>query len=723
MAHAQYAPPGPTTYDPPVINVVAGGGDLSAGSLYFCVQGRNRVGLNLHSTPQLVTWSAGDAIEITLDPRFRPDGCEVLYWLVSASDSVAKNTMTQIAQIEAVDGSGAETPLPLTITFDRDAHLQRLAEVATAALLPSGSDLMPGMLRGVQEWGFVYRYDANALSDRDAPDFIATTPGGWFPHGTFSTYFGDSTLEEGGCDRALGSIDDREVITPVYAAEGGDSPPVKFWLFYDRTVGGASAQAGKPMTANVSINGRAANQLLKVGDRVEFTFHGYASILDGTLDTLDLELASSQKSLAFREPAYRLEKALAGGMAVVFSVNINLNALDFQGEIADGDTIGVSPKWLAAGGEYVPGASILLGNIATPYGNGIARALPHPGAAIRTQPGRLYVFERATVVDWEVVYGLATDSAGQKLVVDSNGYWRVVGSSVPVSEPEIIRAVVSTESGESNPGAWSSVVACDGSLDITVSYPSVVRGDYPDLIALDADAELNATQCWVYVENTGLGEIRRFEFALLAGATQQFSISDWSLGTVVTALPVRPSDDFGFWEPGETTLVDGTVGTLAAGNYRACYAFHYDGNTATKIDHTPEPMDYLREQRDSLDGIAYLDAAQTFSKFQGIQPEIVADSDPVQFDLNASNRFEIFLDSAIAVRRIENPRNLRMGNFDIWLYQPSSPVFVTWGTKFRFPSGTSSAINTIADTVTVVSCSVGSTGLILCEISAYYSTT
>ena len=726
MAHAQYAPPGPKRYAPPIIEVISGGGSLLAGSLYFCAQGQNRAGLNLHSTPQLVSWGDGDRIDITIPESYFPNGCEPIAWVISASEDDDVMNMVQVCEVSAFDPGGGETALPFTISLSRRTHVELRRSVPNVSNLPSGDHLISGMTRGVDELGFLYRYDETDLRPDDPPRHLSATPGGWSRVGNYSTFYSTwDTTAEGGCDRPVSLLEDpRDVVAPRYDADGGQSPSVRFWLFFDRRVAGDVAGAGRRMGLSFFINGEPYSQLIKSGNQVQVIVHGYGNINTGELDVSGLDNIGGLKSLEFGEPLYTLERTLAGGMAVVFDVSLQIDAANFAGDIVNGDVISVSPRWLPAGGTYVPGITGLLGNVAKEYSGGILRVLPRTGYSLQAEPGELFLFDRASTLDGTVVYGLQENTPGQKIILDSNGYWRTVSASTLVQEPEIIRALVSTEAGESR-ARWGDFIElqANAALRATISHPSMIRADHPDVIAATPIAELNATAIAIYVQQMSSLEIRRFEYGLVSGTgiPQEIIISDFTAGAVVPNLPADPSNDFGFWHPVIPVVDEFGTGVFVAGDYRVAYTYVYDGSTASKINHRPEPLTYLQELRADFGKIAYTNAAQQFSGYQGLTPVTIQDADTITFDLSLGNRFELHLDPARFNRFLSAPARLRPGNFDVWIFTEGG-VSISFSSAYHFSSGSSNEIVTItgATRVHVLSCVVGSSGLILCTLSPFY---
>ena len=740
MAHAQYGGVGPARYNAPTIAVSTSGGALSPGSLYFFVQAENRVGANLLSSSTQVTWTNQNYLTWTIPIEYRPEGSDVRRWTLSASSVDDETTAVQVCQVEAYEVDGSQITLPIAITLSSGEHVALNKTVFDQTLLPTTGLLRHGMMRGVEHvyqtnengsqtdlGGFIYRYNAHSVKEVLLPNVISAEIGRWERAGTFSVYFGDSTQETGGCDRSVFSLVDAEVDLDSYEADGSLSERVRFWLFYDRQIEGTSAAAGSRMSIDMEIDGEPFNQLLKLGNRCEFTFVGYVDRLTGGLDVFDLDKAGSTKNLAFGETAYVLEKVLPAASAVCFDVAIRLDKNQFAGEIGAGTIISIGPKWMPAGGEYVRGVSRLFGNIAmretdSIYGAGTCRVIPAPALSATIQHGRLYIYDRGVYVERQTLFDLEATTAIQKVIVDGNGYWRAVSSATNVVEPEALRAIVRCESGESGAGsmsAWTALTA--GELRVIVTYPQIVRADYPDIIAGEGGT-YNAPSIYIYLESQQAGQIRKFgPFVTVPfQTTQTFTISAFN-GTIVTSLPTNPTPDFGCYRPSSTALANGGAGTVPANTYRVTYSFAYTGQTITSISHQPSGYDYIREMDTDMSKAAFTDKNNTFTKHQGTGIVTIADALNIVPDGTASNIFKIFLNTAFGTRTMQAPAPLRPGTYQFIFYQTLGGQMVAWSSAYRFPTYQTENVTTTAGQKTLVTCVADGTGLLYCVMATPYN--
>jgi hypothetical protein len=183
-----------------------------------------------------VSYTAGQRIAITIPDTARAAGEDIHEYVISiAQTSATPNSIRQAAIFQAYDADQVTTrSLPATIYLSQPAHIVVGSgqQVANLAALPTGSNLINGMVREVLDIGdatsriLEYRAESTATANGDTV-FTAAT-GRWHRIFGFSTYLTDTTAS-GGCDRALKDLDLTRVIqAPPYAVDGeyGSAAPV-----------------------------------------------------------------------------------------------------------------------------------------------------------------------------------------------------------------------------------------------------------------------------------------------------------------------------------------------------------------------------------------------------------------------------------------------------------------------------------------------------------------
>lgn len=599
MAIAQY---GSLRQQLPALQVATTTGNLTgSGTLYFSLQGRNRAGHNLPSAVVSATYSAGGAIALTIPATARAAGEDIFRFVISAGASNDVSTHQQLCIYEGYE-TDQETlnPLPVTITLSEDAHLIRGGIVADLANLPSGDNLLNGMLREVTAESKILRYeeDSTATVDNSTVYPASPDPGRWTVYGAFSTYQ-ESTTDPGGCDRPASSVPLAALITPpTHPGDGSTGTFVNLWLISDRTEGVGVVNQGKRIGFNVYVGD--VNKSALFDAQLKLSLNGFVRLSDGTLDTTGLTLGERDYRYG-KAGAQLLEKDLPSGYAMSWGVAIALDQDEFQEPLSPDTPIRVEPFFYPQSGTP-SGLANFLGNAIYAQGDR-RRIVPDLGLTVKALSGAGIISGVDFPLEGErVIAGLAANTADQIAAINGDGAVTIEGSTGDLRSTQAIRAYLGTEAGQSEAGAWSAytAVTVGQALTITLSHPTdgtngTIRANYPDTkIAGNALGAFNPPLCKIYLQRQSDGEIREFAgLAVVDAATQDITISNWSNGVVVASVPTAPSTAFSLFAPGASSLAGSGNGTdFTAGDYRACFAYQYDGGQVTVIDHSSPPAVY-----------------------------------------------------------------------------------------------------------------------------------
>ncbi|MDJ0704681.1 MAG: hypothetical protein QNJ46_15465 [Leptolyngbyaceae cyanobacterium MO_188.B28] len=574
---------------------VSSGGNLAANySLYFTIQGENVAGLNLLSSiVGPIAAGPGQQITLTLNPAVHQEGEYWRNYIISAS---ATPTATDFVQLAAVPADRAS--LPLTVTFSEDAHLQLSGIVTDEASLPTGANLINGMLRGLGL--YVFEYDAVSALSVVAGEILIASPGGrWLrKSATFSTYIEDTT-DVGGCDISLQQLNPELVHTPRYAATGSNSEAQYFWL---RPSVGGELEAGDRIGMTVYLQNTPRSALFE--GHLRLTFRGYADTVTGQLRTADgagtpfFGLNIEQLYENKRQDLF-LPDVVGSDEAYTLSVAANFRPEYFNFPIANYSILSVEPFLYNQAGARVE-LGWALGDWIYPVEGECGRlCFPWENNSLIVEKGSGLVARRSFLgVGPSLVEGLPDNTSNVEIRLNGDGaVYAGVGAQLST---EVLRCTVSLEAGLSQPSAWSADIPLSGAdgLDITVTYPSdgdraTIRNDYPDFaIAGKHKGKLNPPMVTLFVEIGG--EIRQFSgFALVDGPNQTFSLTNWSIGAVIGALPTPSSAYFSPYEAVAASGVAAGSGNFPAGTARVAFAYEYDGFVVSGLNHTSPPAIFM----------------------------------------------------------------------------------------------------------------------------------
>jgi hypothetical protein len=474
-------------------------------------------------------------------------------------------------------------PLP-TITLTRPEHVALNATVANGAALPTGSDLISGMVRWVSALSRYYRYDPDSLITVDG------LPTGWVRHYTSGSqvYFGADTSASGYCDRPIDNLDSQYVLAaPAYAADGSTGTPVRLWLVNGRQEGGLPLVKGTRIDIIPYLDGE------NVGDALDGLLWvvplGYARISDGGLDTAAIADIGSDYPLVNPSPLV-LQKDLPSGYAFAVSVYPRFSAAQANGRVLSGQQLSVQMSVLPVAGVY-DATGTVLGNFVT-SGGGRRRVVTGLGLSLKALPGAgsisAYSFPEQPE---QILVGLQANTSNHVVTISGarNGQCQIQAPGYSPTAVEAIRATVSTLPGLSEATDWVSItLAANQGIELEIYHPcdgnglGTVRVDYPDIAAGSAGGDFNPTSLRIYLQ-VGSTVHQSSEIAILRQPTQTVALTELP---PVGSLPI-PTPDFSLYAP-VSVVASAITGSLAAGTYNVAVAYEYDGNEATVITHSSQ---------------------------------------------------------------------------------------------------------------------------------------
>jgi hypothetical protein len=581
------------------------GGSLTAGTLYFSFQLQNRAGFNIPSVSGAIAFTTNQKIVITI-PEV-PDGWDVHYFVISAGVTSDPATHVQIARVPGyqygigIEPQSLKTILPTTLELTRNIQFALAPSIPDFGSFPTGADRLDGQVRWVTSEAKWFEYRADSALAISA-DVVAVDFGQWVRIGGPSSYVSD-TRAGVGSDRAITAINPVTVIpTPPYPGETLSkflpAWEAKYWIYNDLS---NALPAGAEFGIELEYNNKRSPDLLN--GKVMVKFIGFVKP-DGTIRTTDANGRDFQNFGAYFPWQPRLTTPfittddLQPGEAIALAIKPFFSAAEFVVK----DIIGVIPAIRSQSGDYNP-----LGMLFTQNGKQVGtvfdigdryRIVPNVGLNYDILSGIALVSSyNPPEYPRRTFGGLQPNTAGQRIIINGSAGVFTESSSYQPTSSEAIRAIVGTVAGESVAGEWSDYVAITNGATITLSYRSnangvgMIRADYPDAIADDISKDkglFNPFQVNIYLQRQDTLEIRRFSgFGVVAAASQQFTVSNWTAG-VVDSLPTA-DDEFSLFAPLTGTIAPAITGNFPPTNYRVAYSLVYDGNQITSISHASPP--------------------------------------------------------------------------------------------------------------------------------------
>ena len=605
-------------YTSGVTIAAASGGNLTgSGTLYLWAQLRSRCGCNLlgngsgSSGSVAISYTSGQKITITVGSTIVSGGEDPFELIISASLTNNQTTAKRIASLwlrtsvlvvgTTYSGQGSFISFPSVLELTENSHIELSAlTVANASALPIGDNRINGMVRYQTDTGQWLRYDSQLTS--------------WTEYSTgASAYVSDisqaaiASVQPQGYARQLQLIEagpqqDYILEAPPYTPNGS----LQSGGIYYGVANGMAFDTGSDISKSSQVafkflvNG--ANQSILFAGQVVATLRGYHNLTTRTLDTSHsgtgspVVLGSSDSSNGLTGIA--LPSALPRGTVAIYQLQLQIDSSVLARAVGDGDIISAYPLVEGLLGIPFPPA-IALGELVMPVGDSLL-VVPSGLAKVRMMGGTCTVVDDSNSTGYltrdrgaQDPVGIANNTAGQCICINGpfGGDIVVRSSSSEVLDTEVIRAVISTESGTYTASGWSAGVSVTGStqsLQVDITMPSLVRTDYPDSqLAGNGDGDFTVASFTPFIRLSGtIYQLPDVTVSVVAGVSQRIFIS--SIGTTtVGSVPNSSADPtFGLW--GYDTITPTAINlssSLSAGTYEVAIAWKYDGSSVSRISH------------------------------------------------------------------------------------------------------------------------------------------
>lgn len=561
-------------------------GNLTASTYYFWIQARNDIGYTLFSPETTIATTGG--IRLTLPADCHRNGENWVFYAISVNTTNDPATAKLLLQFPAVDASQNPISLPLDIDLTEPEHLLTEQTVAT---LPTAGDLVDGMIREYSVNSQLYRYSSTSTATVDGDAVLSATPSGrWLLHRDgFSSYINDIEDNLKGADVSVLEVDENNIIVNLdYALDGGVGSRRRFWFYNDTQT-------------NIPVNKRFGLTVELQGEDISDTFYSLFKTVfrghwDRTTETLITTLPDNVTDLPYLDvideygpgqDSFVVTREIEPGQAWVVDVypefssnDLGSNTLPASG--SEIDIIGFS----LVNSSTATDLGDFLGDSILPTDANFRRVVPLAGLSVKALSGISVVNDKNSGDTAETtISGLTADTSGQLLAINGNGN---VYTALSISPNEAQRAVIDTSSGISNVSALGNELqgTADPTIDVTITYPSAIRSNYPDVIAGNSQGDFNAESVTFYVNKRSspggtITETREFTGFVPSNTTSDNFSFQFSTGTL---SPTIPSTDFGLWTPNAPNITSVTSGTDSY--YDIAAAFVYSGNSVTGIDHS-----------------------------------------------------------------------------------------------------------------------------------------
>lgn len=652
------------------IALLPGGQFTSGGTFKLTLYGQNRAGYTIASQEVVVTYSSGQKIQVTLPVANRTEATDFHFYIL-CKDGI------QLAFLQnydyTVDTKGRvisvvpRTLAPLVLY--RDEHLKVADAVANPSTLPTGEDLIEGMVRLINYPNSTapaayYHYTPREYRKIDGIE-ILTPPGKvnekWV-RSKGNPYL--STIKDpygaAGCAQDASLVSPEVVIAPPkYPMNGAVSVmPLKLYWRNDTqqaiplgtTFGLEVRQAGV-------IKSQAYDRLLACRplgfvnlDNAELIVRDRDNEIIDELGTWRIWEYGTRGLLTLRED-------LPAGQAYLVEVALQFRSEQVKASITEGTQISVTLFPFTQSGNFAGELWEFSGGKDLVFFTGDRLLVVPNDAGGVDMLGGSAMIQRFSFPEKQRyrVYGVVPNQVDQKITVDGNGSVFYRGVTTPPSS-EAIRAKVSCEVGYSAITIWKSITITAGqAIRLALTYPTTIRDNYPTLGG-NSKGNFNLHTLAIFIRRSG----KIYSTTTLAIANP--IISTLTGLTEIGSLPTPPHSEFCLFDPPGVTLATTAGGSLSAGIYEIAVGYYLDGTIVSSITHDPEDgcmatipdsFDKIFAAAQAFDAFkqllfAYTDKAQQFTRAQLSEVvDLSSVNGVLSIDCARSNYFRITLNASV----------------------------------------------------------------------------
>lgn len=554
------------------------------GSAYeMYVQFVNRVG---KSALTYVSTVYSDRINVTINDGVIKTTEEVFWVAISVSKTTSEEDAYIVYQYRVRDADQYTVrPLP---------HTRSINIYSTTEVTVQDSSLLGQLPTTVVNAGSIayatvenkfYRLDPSAQA----------TPDGLISYGTIVNGIGNWTEYSGSFSAYvpnLGGIGSSDV--PISMAPSStlklpikstaiESAKMRFWLNNGLSADSSVYIEEAQFTFDVKVNGTSGFNSL-FANKIAYQLVGYIDRV--TADIVYTPLDQSVKKWNPVDGFIRLTEPMPPNQAAVIDAWISCD---------NDELIGKVPFQLSEVQILILPVSDISGGkpseLAKPIGDLILKdrskflILPDlvrlPGIATFKDG---YLADSAST---QYVPGCVEDTANQKVIINGalNGFCDVRQSPVVLNHGEFVRAIISSEPGESKIAQSNTITVTNKKITISLIHPTGVRSDYPDPAIAgmeDDDIYFNPEFFVVYLKKDSIVYRCSPEYT----SETSLTISSLSGIPAVASLPPDPDLYFSLFEPNSVSIASSGTGGLT-GTFTAyvCYYYESPNYYVTSIRH------------------------------------------------------------------------------------------------------------------------------------------
>ena len=693
---------------------------LKAGTYYFSLQGRNRVGLN-YPTYQEITIEANQSIQFSIYADAFKDGEDWLDFIIGTKNNDC-DIDTDYYQVESINAKyfNTEVPInafPIRIDITSNSYFAKETPFNLISNIVD-SNLKNGQIIKITDSNLLYEFfkDEPIFEPFNSSSKIFATPNGVYRLRESSLTYIDDIYDYGGCNLDINSDFSRvdQLNLPVYPINYYQSPPLRFTLL---NTGLTDIAKDSVVALNIYVDNKESTGLFK--DAVFCIFRGFTNINTGELRTIDyitcLECPDLNVPIPYSVefPNLYLPDKINPDEGLIIEIYLELSNINFVSYFEDNSSLYIYPSISSTIFRYSPFYEIFVEGVRVNKFDNFD-ILPYESGQILVKSGQVISKGYSYLRTSEEILTIPNLST-QNILLNQIGSLSIRNSSLTFSDTLTKVATVSKLEGKSKLSEPLVVTLEAGrtlnfnlKIGLDDNAKIKIKSDYEETALRDVSIEPFLTTASLIIKLPNNLYVQTT--VLLTNVVEQLVYISSITGLTQEELTLDTVSDFGLIEsPVLEESIESSVGTLDAGEYSIWAYYNYTGSDVTGISDVLPFFDLNSlggggggSGNTLLHSVTISDSTFILNFKTGQQYYITLEADteilnPVQFDIGSTILLFIKQDS--------------IGN----------RVF-TFGSLFKFGIGVTPVINTTPYYVTVVEGFITLDG-IFCKVIDTYDAT
>ncbi len=568
---------------------------LKAGTYYFSLQGRNRVGLN-YPTYQEITIEENQSIRFSIYADAFKEGEDWLDFIIGTKNNDC-DIDTDYYQVESVNAKyfNSEIPInsyPIRINITSNSYFAKETPFNLISNIVD-SNIKNGQIIKITDSNLLYEFFKNEVPFEPfipSSKIFKTTNGVYRFRKSSLTYI-DDIYDYGGCNLDINSDLSRvdQLNLPVYPINQNQSPPLRFTLL---NTGLTAIAKDSVIALNIYVDNKESTGLFK--DAVFCIFRGFTNINTGELRTIDymtcLECPELNVPIPYSVdfPNLYLPDKINPDEGLIIEIYLELSNINFVSYFEDNSSLYIYPSISSTIFRYSPFYEIFVEGVRVnkfdkfdivPYESG--QILVKSGQVISKGYSYLRTSEEILTIPNSSTQNILLNQIGRLSVQNSSlafsdNLTKVATISKLVGKSKLSQPLVVTLDADAKTLNFKLKIGLDSNAKIKIKslYEETTLRNVPIEPFLTTASLIIKLPNDLYVQTT----------VTLTNVVEQLVSISSITGLTQEELTLNTTSDFGLIDsPVLAESTENTSGSLNSGEYSIWAYYNYTGTDVTGI--------------------------------------------------------------------------------------------------------------------------------------------